>query len=99
MFCRLEFPLSNSALVPFVSIVVSMEINGRRYFQGDLSTFQDILFYDATCVSDYFNLSLFFKAGFWWKRMTGTQNKALKARQLSLFLALLLMFCDAFYKT
>ena len=37
MFCRLEFPLSNSALVPFVSIVVSMEINGRHYFQGDIS--------------------------------------------------------------
>jgi len=29
--------LSNSVIVLFVSIIVSMEINRRHYFQGDIS--------------------------------------------------------------
>ena len=34
--CTWEFALSNSVIVLFVSIVVSMEINRRHHFQGDL---------------------------------------------------------------
>ena len=33
---ELEFALSNSVVVPFESVVVSMKISGRNYFQSDL---------------------------------------------------------------
>ena len=35
-FCSWEFVLSNSVLLFFVSVIVSMEINRRRYFQRGL---------------------------------------------------------------
>jgi len=38
VFCCWEFALSISVIVLFVSVVVSMEINGRHYFQNDLCT-------------------------------------------------------------
>ena len=36
MFCSYEFALSNSVIVLFASIVVSMKINRRHYFRSDL---------------------------------------------------------------
>jgi len=35
-FCSREFALSNSVIVLLISVVVSMEINSRHYFQSDL---------------------------------------------------------------
>lgn len=35
-FCSREFALSNSVTVILVSIVVSIEVNRRHYFQGDV---------------------------------------------------------------
>ena len=35
VFCGWEFYLSNSVIVLFVPVVVSMEINNRHYFQSD----------------------------------------------------------------
>jgi len=40
-----EFALSNSVIVLFVSVVVSMEINGRHYFQSILQSFHFIFSY------------------------------------------------------
>ena len=37
-FCSWEFALSNSVIVLFVSVVVSMETNRRHYFQSDTHT-------------------------------------------------------------
>ena len=37
VFCSWEFSLSNSIIVIFISVVVSMEINRRQYFQSNLS--------------------------------------------------------------
>jgi len=39
VFCSQEFALSNSVIVLFVSIVVSMEINRRHYFRSGLRTY------------------------------------------------------------
>ena len=36
MFCSFKFALSNGVIVFFISVVVSMEINSRHYFQSDL---------------------------------------------------------------
>ena len=36
VFCSWEFDLSNSVIVLFGSVIVSMEINRRHYFQSDL---------------------------------------------------------------
>ena len=45
MFCSYEFALSNSVIVFFVSIVVSMEINRRHYFRSGCRI---ICFWDMT---------------------------------------------------
>ena len=37
-FSKSEFALSNNVIVLFVSVVVSMEISGRHYFQSDLQS-------------------------------------------------------------
>ena len=39
MVCSEEYALSNSVIVLFVSIVVSMEINRRHYFWSGLRTY------------------------------------------------------------
>ena len=44
VFCILEFALSNSVTVLFVSGVVSMEINRRHYFWRDLHNCSMLLF-------------------------------------------------------
>jgi len=36
VFCRWEFASSNSGILPFVAIVISMEIKRRRYFWSNL---------------------------------------------------------------
>lgn len=36
MFCGWYFAISHSAMVLFVSVVVTMEMNGRRYFWSDV---------------------------------------------------------------
>ena len=41
VFCSWEFALSNSVIVLFVSIVVSMEINKRRYFWNNVYCFHN----------------------------------------------------------
>ena len=39
VFCSWEFALSDSVIVLFVPVVISMGINRRYYFQSDLCTF------------------------------------------------------------
>ena len=41
MFCSKEFALSNSVIVLFLSIVVSMEMNRRHYFRSGPRTFSE----------------------------------------------------------
>ena len=50
-FCSWEFALSNNVIVLFVSVVVSMEINRRNYFQKDLYIYDPRQFLFTQCGS------------------------------------------------
>ena len=49
MFCSCKFALSNSVIVLFVSVVVSMEINRRHYFQSDWHKKNEVEYDDIAC--------------------------------------------------
>ena len=52
--CYVEFALSNSDSVLFVSVVVSMEINRRYYFQSDLRTYMQYRVVKAMWITEPF---------------------------------------------
>ena len=49
MFYSWEFAQSNSVIVDFISVVVSMEINGRHYFWSDLYVYQTANLWESMC--------------------------------------------------
>ena len=51
VFCSWEFALSNSVIVLFISVVLSMEINRRCYFQSDLYTYTPCIRRDKNFLS------------------------------------------------
>jgi len=52
VFCRWEFALSNSVIVLFVAVVVSMEVNERHYIWSELHVYfrgpEDLIFVTQT---------------------------------------------------